>query len=209
LPQAQLSVERRIRLTGRTLEVVEAVENVGSADRPIAWTEHVTLGPPFLEKGVTEFRASVTQSHVLEEGCGDFRRYTGAPVSNGFTTHLMNPARDTAYFVAWSPRSRLALAYVWHQADFPWLGVWEENYSRQSPPWNGRTLTRGMEFGASPMPETRRQMIGRGTLFGVPAFRWIPARTRVEVHYRAVLSPADNMPEALAIVAAGEDGFDH
>ena len=46
-----------------------------------------------------------------------------------------------------------------------------------------RTLTRGMEFGASPVAETRRQMIERGSLFGVPAFRWIPARTRVEVRY--------------------------
>jgi hypothetical protein len=195
LPQAQLRVERRIRLAGRIVEIAEAVENEAITDRPIAWTEHVTLGPPFLEKGVTEFRAPVTQSQVLEKGCGDLRRYTDAPVSGGFTTHLMDPARDTAFFVAWSPRSRLALAYIWRRADFPWLGVWEENYSRTGAPWNGRTLTRGMEFGASPMPETRRQMIARGSLFGVPAFRWIPARTRVEVSYRAVLSQAEAVDE--------------
>jgi hypothetical protein len=207
LPQAQMLVERRMRLGGRILEIAEAVENEASTDRPIAWTEHVTLGPPFLEKGVTEFRAPVTQSQVLEEGCGDFKRYTDAPASAGFTTHLMDPARHTAYFVAWSPRSRLALAYVWRRADFPWLGVWEENYSRTSPPWNGRTLTRGMEFGASPMPETRRRMIERGSLFGVPGFRWIPARTRVEVRYFAVIRPAQSMPEALGAVAAGEADF--
>ena len=195
LPQAQLRVERRIRLAGRIVEIAEAVENEAITDRPIAWTEHVTLGPPFLEKGVPEFRAPVTQSQVLEKGCGDLRRYTDAPVSGGFTTHLMDPARDTAFFVAWSPRSRLALAYIWRRADFPWLGVWEENYSRTGAPWNGRTLTRGMEFGASPMPETRRQMIARGSLFGVPAFRWIPARTRVEVSYRAVLSQAEAVDE--------------
>jgi hypothetical protein len=195
LPQAQLLVERCIRLAGRTVEIAEAVENQSTTDRPIAWTEHVTLGPPFLEKGVTEFRAPVTQSQVLEQGCGDLRRYTDAPVSGGFTTHLLDPARDTAFFVAWSPRSRLALAYVWRRVDFPWLGVWEENYSRTSPPWSGRTLTRGMEFGASPMPETRRQMIERGSLFGVPAFRWIPARTRVEVRYRALVSQAEAADE--------------
>jgi hypothetical protein len=197
LPQAQLRVERRIRLAGRIVEITEAVENEAITDRPIAWTEHVTLGPPFLEKGATEFRAPVTQSQVLEKGCGDLRRYTDAPVSGGFTTHLIDPARDTAYFVAWSPRSRLALAYVWRRTDFPWLGVWEENYSRTGAPWNGRTLTRGMEFGASPVAETRRQMIERGSLFGVPAFRWIPARTRVEVRYRAVLSQAETADEVL------------
>jgi hypothetical protein len=195
LPQAQLRVERRIVLAGRAVEIIEAVENEAITDRPIAWTEHVTLGPPFLEKGATEFRAPVTQSQVLEAGCGDLQRYTDAPVSGGFTSHLMDPGRDTAFFVAWSPRSRLALAYVWRRADFPWLGVWEENYSRAGAPWNGRTLTRGMEFGASPMPETRRQMTERGSLFGVPAFRWIPARTRVEVRYRALVIQAEAADE--------------
>ena len=191
-PQSQLQLERRITLAGRSVEIVEAVENQSATDRPIAWTEHVTLGPPFLEKGVTQFRAPVTRSQVLEEGNGDLQLYTNAPVSGGFTTHLIDPSRETAFFVAWSPRSQVALGYFWRRADFPWLGVWEENYSRTGAPWNGRTLTRGMEFGASPVAETRRQMIERGSLFGVPAFRWIPARTRVEVRYGAAIQ--DNVP---------------
>lgn len=191
-PQSQLQLERRITLAGRSVEIVEAVENQSATDRPIAWTEHVTLGPPFLEKGVTQFRAPVTRSQVLEEGNGDLQLYTNAPVSGGFTTHLIDPSRETAFFVAWSPRSQVALGYFWRRADFPWLGVWEENYSRTGAPWNGRALTRGMEFGASPVAETRRQMIERGSLFGVPAFRWIPARTRVEVRYGAAIQ--DNVP---------------
>jgi hypothetical protein len=191
LPEAQLRVERRIELQERIVDITETVENESATDRPVAWTEHVTLGPPFLEKGATEFRAPVTKSLVLEEGNGDLQLYTAAAVSGGFTTHQIDPARVTAFFVAWSPRSRLALAYVWRRADFPWLGVWEENYSRTGAPWNGRTLTRGMEFGASPVAETRRQMVERGSLFDMPAFRWIPARTRVEVRYRALVSRAE------------------
>jgi len=209
LPQAQLRVERRIALAGRTVEIVEAVENESATDRPIAWTEHVTLGPPFLEKGATQFRAPVTKSLVLEAGNGDLERYTAVPVSGGFTTHLVDPARDTAFFVAWSPRSRVAFGYVWRRADFPWLGVWEENYSRTGAPWNGRTLTRGMEFGVSPVAETRRQMIERGSLFGVPAFRWIPARTRVEVQYSAAIQAhVTACPSALERTSAGEARFD-
>lgn len=209
-PQAQLQLERRIALGGRAVEVVEAVENESATDRPIAWTEHVTLGPPFLEKGATEFRAPVAKSEVLEEGVGDLQLYTNAPVSAGFTTHLMDPARDTAFFVAWSPRSQMALGYLWRRADFPWLGVWEENYSRTGAPWNGRTLTRGMEFGASPMPEGRRQMIERGSLFGVPAFRWIPARTRVEVRYCAAIQGGlGSCPAELVRTAQGEVRFEY
>src|SRR5450759_989593 len=74
------------------------------------------------------------------------------------------------------------------QADFPWMGIWEENYSRTHAPWKGQALARGMEFGVSPMPESRRQMIDRGKLFGVPAYRWLPAKARLEVEYCAVMA---------------------
>jgi hypothetical protein len=204
LPQAQLRLKRRIELVGRSMQVVEAVENESATDRPIAWTEHVTLGPPFLEKGATEFRAPVTQSLVLEEGNGALERYTDAPVSGGFATHLIDPAGDSGFFVAWSPRTEVAFGYLWRRSDFPWLGVWEENCSRTGAPWNRRTLTRGMEFGASPVAETRRQMVERGSLFGVPAFRWIPARSRVEVRYAAAIQ--GGFARCPARIARGADG---
>ena len=63
------------------------------------------------------------------------------------------------------------------------MGIWDENRSRSQSPWNSSEVTRGMEFGVSPFPETRREMIERGSLFGVPTFRWIPARRRVDVEY--------------------------
>jgi hypothetical protein len=47
------------------------------------------------------------------------------------------------------------------------------------------------------MPERRRDMIERGSLFGTPAFRWIPARTRVEARYRALARHADRIPDSL------------
>jgi hypothetical protein len=60
---------------------------------------------------------------------------------------------------------------------------------------DGRTVTRGMEFGVSPMPETRRRTIGRGSLFGVPGFRWIPARSAVRGEYHAFITTSDFIPE--------------
>jgi hypothetical protein len=208
LTWAGLAVERRIVLDGTAVRIVESVENLLPYDRPIAWTEHVTLGPPFLEKGSTQFRATATKSRTLEgqdfiwpelpkDGGSyeDLRVFTSAASSSAFSTHLMDDSRESAWFLAWSPAKKLVFGYVWHRSDFPWLGIWEENYSRQSPPWNGQTLTRGMEFGASPLPETRRQMIHRNSLFGVPAYRWIAAGTKTTVEYAAFLSAADAMPE--------------
>jgi hypothetical protein len=222
LQAAQLRVDRRVVLADRTVHIRESVENLSATDRPVGWTEHVTLGPPFLEKGATEFRAPVTRSRVFDGVVGpddylvpgadfdwplaprraggheDLRIYTAAPRSSGYTAHLVDPARDEAFFVAFSPSVRLAFGYAWRHAHFPWMGIWEENQSRTAAPWNGRTQTRGLEFGVSPMPETRRRMIERGRLFDTPAFRWIPARQRIEVNYRAVLLPVERIPESFS-----------
>jgi hypothetical protein len=77
------------------------------------------------------------------------------------------------------------------------MGIWEENGARPSAPWNRATVTRGMEFGKSPFPETRRQMIDRGPLFGTPSCGWIPARGGVAVEYWAVLQSSASIPERL------------
>ena len=87
--------------------------------------------------------------------------------------------------------------YVWNRADFPWLGIWEERKGRTHAPWNGRTVTRGMEFGASPLPESRRQMIDRNTLLGVPAYRWLPAKSKLRADYYAFVTAAKSIPETL------------
>jgi hypothetical protein len=221
LPRAELRIERRIELRDRTVRVRESIENMTACDRPIGWTEHVTLGPPFLEKGLTELRASATRSRVFEHAFGaddyllagatfdwpfaprvdggttDLRRFTSAAASSAYTAHLMDAAREHAYFVAFSPKARLAFGYVWRRQDFPWLGIWEENHSRSHAPWNSATLACGMEFGASPMPESRREMIDRGRLFDVPTYRWIPAKSRVEAEYWAIIRDADAVPELL------------
>jgi hypothetical protein len=221
LPLAQLEVERRLDLLEDAVRIRERVRNLAGTDRPIGWTEHVTLGPPFLERGATEFRASASRSKVIEErfgtadylatgaeftwpfasrqdgGTADLRRYTDAGASSAYTAHLMDPSRDEAFFVAFTPRLRLAFGYAWRRADFPWMGIWEENHSRAHAPWHGRTLTRGMEFGVSPFPEARRAMIDRGRMFGTPTFRWVPARTAVEVEYVAVARRAESLPETL------------
>lgn len=221
LPLAQLELERRIALVDETVRIRERVRNLAGTDRAIGWTQHVTLGPPFLERGATEFRASATRSKVIEDRFGtadylsagaefdwplapgaaggtvDLRRYTSAPQSSAFTAHLMDPAREEAFFMAFTPAPQLAFGYVWRRADFPWLGIWEENHSRAQAPWNGRTLTRGMEFGVSPFPEPRRAMIDRGRLFGTPTYRWIPARGAVEVEYHAIARRARSVPETL------------
>ncbi len=214
LPLARMQFSRRLELDdGRgAVSLTETATNLSAIDRAVGWTQHVTLGPPFLEKGQTLFEASATRSKVIEGefapgggkyvagaefrwpkaplaggGTGDLRRIAGSGVSGAYTAHLMNPDCADAFFAAYHPGSETLFCYVWRSDGFPWLGIWEEDCSRTHAPWNGRTLARGMEFGVSPFPETRKAALGRGPLFDQPTIGWIPAGSTAIARYRMFL----------------------
>jgi hypothetical protein len=221
LQMAQLEFTRSIQLHGQHVRIRETVENLTAIDRPLAWTQHVTLSPPFLDPGTTEFRASMTRSIVslsdpgfdayLKPGAEftwpmapdrmgaqhDLGTMHATAPASGYTAHIADPQREDAYFVAYAPQHRLAFGYIWKRADFPWLGIWEENCSRKGSPWDGRAVTRGMEFGVSPFPESRREMVERGRLLDTPAFKWLASRGRIEVEYWISSQIVDAVPESL------------
>lgn len=223
LPAAKMQFVREIEIVSDgVLRIRETVKNLSATDRPIAWTQHVTLGAPFLEAGQTTFSLNATRSRVIgpefnnglgtQQSSADFewpncpRRdgkrddlslATADAVSGGFTTHLMDPSSEHAYFAAWSPRYQLCFGYVWRRVDFPWLGRWEENHLRTWAPWNGNALALGLEFGVSPLVESRREMVERGSMFGVPAFRWLEAKSSADVEYCAFLRSAQSQPKSI------------
>ena len=221
LPLSQLGFSRSIQLHGENVRIHESVDNLTALDRPLAWTQHVTLGLPFLDPASTVFNASMTRSIAFDTDTGsdaylsprieftwpmaprsgggfaDLRQMKNTAPASGFTTHLADPQREYAHFTAFSPQFHLAFGYVWKRADFPWLGIWEENCSRQASPWDGRTVTRGMEFGLSPFPETRREMIERNRLLDAPTYKWLPARGRLEAEYWISSKVAEAIPESL------------
>jgi hypothetical protein len=229
-PLAQISFSRSLQLHGNSVRIRETLESLTAFDRPIAWTQHVTLGPPFLDPATTEFRASMTRSIVASfdpgfdaylqnsaefdwpdaprkaGGIADLRQMRPQAPASGYTAHLADPALDDAYFVAYSPQYQLAFGYLWKRRDFPWMGIWEENCSRQQTPWNGRCLTRGMEFGVSPFPESRRQMVDRHSLFDLPTYRWLPARGRLEVEYWICCQRCASVPEAIRALETAANG---
>ncbi len=238
LPKAEMRIERVLRLApdAQAIVVTETAENLTGVDRPVGWTQHATLGPPFLAKGKTVMHMPATASKVLEEefaegndrfaigaefqwpmaplargGYSDLRVTVDTPFSGAFTTHLMSPSLKQAYFTAFNPDLKTVFGYIWKRDDFPWVGIWEENYNRKHAPWNGKTFTRGMEFGASPMPEPRDKMVDRGTLFGERCYRWIGARSKVTVEYCLFIAESDKPIEAVVWAGdliRGDDGFE-
>jgi len=222
LPKAQLKFERSVQLYAQFVRIREIVENLSPMDRPLAWTQHVTLGPPFLDPATTQFRASMSRSVSWHADPGfhayltpaaefewpnaprrdgtqaDLRQMNKTAPASGYTAHLADPRHEQAYFVAFAPQFRLAFGYVWRRSDFPWLGIWEENCSRPNSPWDGRTVTRGMEFGVSPFPETRREMVERNRLLDAPTYKWISSHGRLEAEYWISSQVGDVVPESLA-----------
>jgi hypothetical protein len=110
---------------------------------------------------------------------------SSAERSAGVTCHVVDRANELGSFQAFHPGTGVLFGYIWKRADFPWISLWEENRSRVFPPWNGKAVTRGVEFGVSPFAEGRRAMVERGSLLGVPSFRWLGARESATVHYKA------------------------
>jgi hypothetical protein len=213
LPVAMLDFERELRLEpGGFVRIRETVSNLLAMDRPIAWTQHVTLGPPFIEHGVTQLDLPATKSMVYPIDLSEHQRYQPSAVfewpmvpnkdgsqsdlrvypaherSAGVTGHLATEG----WFTAFHPRLHLVFGYTWQREDFPWISLWEENRSREFPPWNGITVTRGVEFGASPFAEGRRNMIDRGRLFDTPTYRWLPANSTATVEYAALARRIDS-----------------
>jgi hypothetical protein len=218
LPLAGLMFARSITLEGESAIFHETLSNLTALDRPIGWTQHVTLGPPFLNAN-TQFTFPAARSRTFESpdfdggvmaAATDFA-WPNLPLADGstvdlrgfcaekpfsrFTTHLMEPGQ-MAGFAAFSPEHQAVVGYQWKRMDFPWLGLWQENRKRSQPPWNNKGVTCGLEFGVSPYPETRRQMISRPALFGAPVYRWLPANGTAHVTYSAFVSSATQLTDS-------------
>jgi hypothetical protein len=220
LRHAQMDFSRTI-MVDREHPVIyceEEATNLSPYDRPIAWNEHVTFGPPFLQSGTTIFDMPATRAQVGGSGSGDamFLRpdtefsWPKAPTKKGttadlrltpdgtfghYTTQLLDPNLELAFVSACNPVQRLLVVYAFRRTDFPWVGNWEEKNSRLQPPWNGRTFCRGIEFSTTPYPVPRREMIDQGMLFGERTYRWLPAKSRQSVRYLILLFKT---PEAFA-----------
>lgn len=210
LPHSMLRIARVIRIEddGLRVRVKESVENLSPKNRAIGWTQHVTLGPSFLEAGRTQLTIQPERSRVFEaegfdagglvrgadfewplapteRGNTDLRVFAAGARTSSFTAHLMDRSTAQASFTTYSPGAPVLFGYEWDRRDFPWLGLWEENKSRKNPPWNGQAVAYGLEFGVSPFPEGREGMLQREIMFGVSTFRRLKGLERVSVEYSA------------------------
>jgi hypothetical protein len=170
--------------------------NQAAWDRPLGWCEHVTIGPPFLEKGVTIFDASLTRgrsSEPKEPGevawptglAGgqkiDLRTVRDVPRHVDFVQNfLVDPSREYGFFTATHPGKGLVVGYVFRRNDFRWLNIWEAN--------NPDMLTRGMEFSNTPIHGTAKALYEAKPLFDTPLFEWLEGKGQIKKRFAAFIT---------------------
>jgi len=233
LPNAGLKFQREFRMRGgeTVVYVSETVVNRRRVDHFFHWTQHVTLGPPFLQENESivclPAHRAITWPHGYEgnsllAGSKEFS-WPNAPaekqgtvdISLPFTRRgtgfvaaaLLNSDRDIAFVAALNYRLGLVLGYCFPRKAFPWVAIWEENCARQNSPWNGKTRARGVEFGTTPMPIGKRETFANGPLFGTPTFQCIPAAGRLQVSYVIFLAPVSREWREILDVEIGKDAI--
>jgi hypothetical protein len=187
LPESRTRFTRTVRVGDQVVWFDEVADNESTWDRPIGWCEHVTLGPPFLERQATLIDASLTRGEAYgrelswplgadQEGTVDLRRVQrrATRLLNHF---LVDPNREWGFFTALDPDRHLLFGYAFRRADFPWLNVWEAN--------NEQMLVRGMEFSNTPVHGTTKALVQTPRLFGLPTFEWLDARGKLAKRYCA------------------------
>jgi hypothetical protein len=220
LPVAGLTFTREIKFR-RGESVVyfqETVQNDRKADHFFHWTQHVTLGPPFLSNR-SSFVAlpgtkGITFPHGYDEGrallrSGKVFHWPNAPGRSGeavdltrpfarrglgfVASALLDPGREVGYIAGGNLRERLLIGYCFNRRDFPWVAVWEENCAIKAPPWSARTQARGLEFSTNPIPLPRREAFALGNLFGTSTLSCVPAKGSRTVNYLGFLAqvPSD------------------
>jgi hypothetical protein len=215
LPVAGLRFSREIRLRGgeSVAYFAETVFNERKADHFFHWTQHVTLSPPFLGHDTSRIAMSATRGRTHAGGYGGNEllasgrnfHWPFAPAATsgsidltrpfarqglGFLVSvLLNPRRKVQYVTALNQPNGLLLGYCFRGSDFPWVAIWEENQSRAAAPWTGRAQARGLEFGSTPSPVTRREAFAVSPLFDTPTFSIVPAKGKATASYLSFLAP--------------------
>jgi hypothetical protein len=193
LPESRTRFTRTISLRAEESVVYfeNRAENLSALDRPVGWCEHVTVGSPFLKKGVTLFDASLTRGRNIGDSSGksfewptgqaetviNLRTVRDIERSAYVNNFLVDPKGEFGYFTAVNSEQHLLLGYLFRRTEFPWLNVWEANQAATND--QPAMLARGLEFSNTPTHGSLKAMVAVPKLWDVPAYEWLSARGAV------------------------------
>ena len=189
----------------------EEVTNLRRSDTPLAYQQHVTLGGPFVQPGITRLDVSGSRGHTFPRSFGEHdplgpnHEFVWPMAPNNVAvdvfpdiqplstvcTVALEPSANESFVAVSNPTAGLMLAYVFPDT-FPWVALWYENGGTSYAPYNGSTLAWGVEFGTAALPMSRIEMLESGPLLGRRRFGVLPALGTLHVEYDAVLQTIPN-----------------
>jgi hypothetical protein len=202
-PLAQETLTRTLELADgeNVISVTSQLESHLTVDRPVSWAEHATIGPPFMEQGkvvvdmpatncrVRPFKPGAIPGHLVYDH--DFK-WPMAPTVDGGQADIrviptdhhwldlascqMDPSRRLAFVTALHLEKHVIYGYVFRRQDYPWLMSWM-NFTGDN------RAARGMEFSTQPFDISHRETVAMSPLFGIPTFRWLPAKAKIETRF--------------------------
>jgi hypothetical protein len=203
LPIAQESVIRTVQMVdGENVAYVETeVTNLLPIDRPVAWAEHAAIGIPFLQSGrvVIDIPASRCKVRADKESSVPSQLaplkefdWPKAPLRKGGSVALsefpegepsldmascrIDPARNYGYVTAYQRDNQLFFGYLFNRQEYPWMVNWMRHTGDAN-------AARGFILSSQPFDMSRREMVDMHELFGVPTYRWLPAKSKIRTRF--------------------------
>ncbi|MFC1550994.1 hypothetical protein ACFL6P_00375 [Candidatus Latescibacterota bacterium] len=187
LPLGGMKLERTLSLSSdaAVVNVVDDITNVNKLGRIYNIVQHPTVGAPFLDTSVmidtngTKGFASGNPMPAVEEpvvywpkmvfqgALVDVRRFTdlsAPPVVN----YAFEDDEEYGWITACNPGAGFMLGYFWKLSDYPWIRIWK-HFEDGSP------AACGLEFGTTPLPLPFKEIVAKGSIFGLPTYEYIDA----------------------------------
>jgi hypothetical protein len=201
-PKDQLKVTREVSMpiSGTSFLMSETVENTASIDRIYNFTQHPTIGPPFLgPQTLIDCNAGLgfdqrADFHALEknafpfpeghltDGFADLRKVNE---DRGYvTSHIFPDTTEIGWVSATNPELRLIIGYIFKTKEYPWLNLWHWKKDR-------KPHAHGLEFGTTGLGQPYKLLVDNCiSFFGRKSYEWIDAGQKINKKYICFIAEA-------------------
>lgn len=200
LPMAGLQLTRKVEMPAdeAVFFVTEEIKNMNKNGRMFNIVQHVTIGPPFLEKSIlidnnTEKGFEDKEDGSLNQEEPELRwpvaDHHGEMVSlrqfnNAWprvSSFVYNQNGGYGWVTVCNSDKNLMLGYIWKTEDYPWINFWR-SMSNDIP------VALGLEFGTTGMHEPFPVIAKKGKIFGCNIYDFIDADEVISKSFTAFLS---------------------
>jgi hypothetical protein len=205
LPMGGLQLTRKIEMPENEalFFVTEEIKNLNKYGRMFNIVQHVTIGPPFLNKSTLFDINAVMGFENKEDGSLDQEEpvitwpdaeHKGQPVNlrqflvewPRVISFVYDKNEKYAWVTACNPGENLLLGYLWKTENYPWINFWRSME-------NKIPVAFGMEFGTTGLHEPFPVLAKKGKIFGRNIYDFIDAGEILSKSYTVFLAkiPSD------------------